>query len=140
MIRGTFTQFRAAIAALGLATLLAACSATGGGVNSTPRPGTIRQPTISAPRNPQFQHAPGLEGVIGATQTQLEQQFGKPRLDVWEGDARKLQFTGTACLLDIYLYPTTQSRTPVATYVDARRASDAKDVDRAACIAALRKR
>ena len=44
------------------------------------------------------------------------------------------------CLLDIYLYPTTHSREPLATYVDARRASDGKDVDRAACVAALRGR
>ena len=29
---------------------------------------------------------------------------------------------------------------PVATHVDARRSSDGKDVDRAACVAALRRR
>ena len=73
-----------------------------------------------------------------ATQRQLVRQFGDPRLDVWEGDARKLQFTGTPCVLDIYLYPTSRSREPLATYVDARRASDGQDVDRAACIAALK--
>jgi hypothetical protein len=82
--------------------------------------------------------APGLEGVIGATAAQLTRQFGKARLDVWEGDARKLQFSGTACILDIYLYPTTRSREPIATYVDARRGSDALTVDRAACVKALR--
>jgi hypothetical protein len=83
---------------------------------------------------------PGLEGVIGAGPAELARQFGKPRLDVTEGDARKLQFTGTACVLDIYLYPTAAGREPVATYVDARRASDGLDVDRAACVAALRGR
>lgn len=100
----------------------------------------VRQPTRTAPRDPQFQTAPGLEDVIGATQNQLVHQFGQPRLDVWEGDARKLQFTGTPCVLDIYLYPTTSSREPKATYVDARRASDGQDVDRAACVAALRRK
>ena len=30
-------------------------------------------------------------------------QFGAARLEVWEGDARKLQFTGTACVLDVFL-------------------------------------
>ncbi|WP_313958518.1 hypothetical protein [Novosphingobium sp. 9] len=128
-----------------LALGLAACSATGGGVQSTPRPSRgheapVRKPVVAPPRNPEFQRAPGLEGVIGATQGQLERQFGKPRLDVWDGDARKLQFTGNACVLDIYLYPTTQSREPLASYVDARRASDGKDVDRGACVAALRGR
>lgn len=92
------------------------------------------------PGDPQFHMAPGLEGVIGATAAQLFRQFGKARLDVWEGDARKLQFTGTACVLDIYLYPTSQSREPLATYVDARRSSDAMAVDRAACVKALKGR
>lgn len=83
---------------------------------------------------------PGLEGVIGASSAELGRQFGKARLDVIEGDARKLQFSGRACVLDIYLYPTVPGREPIATYVDARRASDGQDVDRAACVAALRAR
>lgn len=83
---------------------------------------------------------PGLEGVVGATAPDLTRQFGPARLDVWEGDARKLQFTGEACVLDIYLYPTSQAQEPQAAYVDARRASDGKDVDRAACVKALRGR
>jgi hypothetical protein len=82
---------------------------------------------------------PGLEGVIGATTAQLTREFGTPRLDVWEGDARKLQFTGTPCVLDVYLYPSAQGREPQATYVEARRTTDGRDVDRAACIAGLRK-
>lgn len=83
---------------------------------------------------------PGLEGVIGATATELVRQLGQPRLDVAEGDARKLQYVGTACVLDIYLYPAEHGREPQATYVEARRASDGQDVDRAACLAALRPR
>ncbi|MBU6266466.1 MAG: hypothetical protein KGN34_02925 [Sphingomonadales bacterium] len=81
---------------------------------------------------------PGLEGVIGAGEAELARQFGTPRLTVWEGDARKLQFSGTACVLDVYLYPPAPGAEPKATYVDARRATDGRDVDRAACIAALR--
>ena len=80
---------------------------------------------------------PGLEGIIGASRAQIVGQFGSPRLDVWEGDARKLQFTGTPCILDIYLYPTKQSSEPRATYVDARR-RDGRDVSKAACARALR--
>ena len=83
---------------------------------------------------------PGLEGVIGADTAALVRLFGAPRLDVVEGDARKLQFSGTACVLDAYLYPPEEKREPVATYLDARRASDGQDVDRAACVAALRMR
>jgi len=82
---------------------------------------------------------PGLEGVIGADAADLTRQFGPARLDVWEGDARKLQFSGQACILDIYLYPTSRSREPLATFVDARRASDGRDVDRVACARALKR-
>jgi len=51
-----------------------------------------------------------------------------------------LQFSGTACVLDVYLYPPAAGSEPEATYVDARRSSDGQDVDRAACIVALRSR
>ena len=50
---------------------------------------------------------------------------------------RKLQFAGPPCVLDVYLYPLRPGAEPVATHVDARRESDGRDVDRAACIAAL---
>lgn len=83
---------------------------------------------------------PGLEGVVGANTAQLTRQFGPARLDVWEGDARKLQFSGTACVLDIYLYPPSPGAEPKATYVEARRQSDGKDVDRIACVSALKQR
>jgi len=95
-----------------------------------------RKPPLSA--TPQI--VPGVEGVIGNDAAGLIRQFGKPRLDVLEGDARKLQFSGTACVLDAYLYPPVAGKEPLATYIDARRASDGQDVDRAACIAALRVR
>ncbi|HUD28176.1 MAG TPA: hypothetical protein VMQ93_04835 [Novosphingobium sp.] len=131
--------------AMALATALAACSSGGGSVASTPRPPKrtsgvppVRQPARTAPRDAAVQMAPGLEGVIGSNQGQLVRLFGQPRLDVWEGDARKLQFTGTACVLDVFLYPSTASKEPRASYVEARRSSDGQDVDRAACVGALR--
>ena len=82
---------------------------------------------------------PGLENVIGKNETALANLFGPPRLDVKEGDAKKLQFAGDACVLDVYLYPLRPREKPRATYVDARRASDGIDVDRAACVRALRR-
>jgi hypothetical protein len=128
-----------------LAPLLAACASTAG--TGTPaRPGkiignqTVRPPVRAAPRDPKFQTIPGLESVIGADENALVRQFGPARLNVWEGDSRKLQFIGKACVLDIFLYPTTTSREPLASYVDARRSSDGQDVDRAACVAALKSR
>ena len=86
------------------------------------------------------QQLPGVEGVIGADAAALIRLFGRPRLDAREGDARKLQFAGTPCVLDVYLYPLAPGSVPQATYVEARRATDGRDVDRIACVAALRRR
>jgi hypothetical protein len=131
---------RNATAASLLMLALSACASSGGTVGTktatTPR-APVRTPVVAPVRDPQFRMEPGLEGVIGATQAQLVGQFGQPRLDVWEGDARKLQFSATPCILDIYLYPTSRSRDPLATYAEARR-SDGRDVDKAACVTALR--
>ena len=91
-------------------------------------------------RAPEIMNAPGLEGVIRASGTQLLNMFGPPRLDVTEGDMKKLQFAGQACVLDVYLYPLQERGEPVATWVQARRASDGREVDRAACVNALRRR
>ena len=130
--------------ALTLTALLAACGSDGIKSASSARPKAgpvaIRAPVRLAPARPRVLAAPGLEGVIGAGPDELARQFGPARLDVWEGDARKLQFISTACVLDIYLYPPTPGSPPEATYVDARRASDGQDVDRAACVAALKRR
>jgi hypothetical protein len=133
------------VSAAALALLLQACASAPAGPPPGPQsaikaPPTVRQPVTKVPRDPEITMVPGLEGVIGATGNELLRQFGTARLDVWEGDARKLQFTGAPCVLDIYLYPTSRSPEPIATHVDARRASDAADVDRVACVKALRNR
>ena len=95
------------------------------------------RPPVAGFRAPEIQRLPGLERVLEQDAANLSHLFGAPRLDVREGDAQKLQFAGTACVLDIYLYPLEQGDTPVATHVEARRASDGAEVDRAACVAAL---
>jgi hypothetical protein len=80
----------------------------------------------------------GLENVMGRGARALEAEFGRPALDSSEGNGRKLQFAGTACVLDLYLYPPRGGGEPVVTYVDARL-PDGRDVDRASCVAALAK-
>ena len=133
---------------LALGLLLSACVSGGGTPTSAPvrakapkpvaiRPAGRAGAPIALPK-PKILSAPGLEGVIGATPDGLVRQFGPARLDVWEGDARKLQFSGRACVLDVFLYPASAGGSPAATYVEARRASDGQDVDRAACVASLR--
>lgn len=142
--RPSLPSIRAVLGVVALVPLLAACVAT-----TTPRPTTpqgaspvrqpVRPPAQQVTREPVFRMEPGLEGVVGVNAGALTRLFGPPRLDVIEGDARKLQFIGTACLLDVYLYPSSRSREPLATYVDARRPSDGRDVDKGACVTALRR-
>ena len=132
-----------------LAALVAGCATTPP-AQQTPTARPSATPPMTQPRPqpapssggfiaPRVMNVPGLEGVIGRDATALANMFGPPRLEVKEGDAMKLQFDGEACVLDIYLYPLSPRAEPTATYVDARRQSDALDVDRAACVAALRR-
>ncbi|AKH43283.1 hypothetical protein WYH_02251 [Croceibacterium atlanticum] len=139
------------IATLLLLPLLAGCAAVPSpNAPEVPRRG---EPAVSLPipptrpaprpqpgfRAPKIMDSAGLDGVIRQDRAGLVQQFGQPRLDVAEGDMRKLQFAGQACVLDIFLYPLRPAGEPVATHVEARRASDGRDVDRAACARALQR-
>lgn len=116
-----------------------------------PRPAVVAPPApqsagpVVAPSSQSFvaptvMRLPGLESVIGADARRLGELFGAARLTVPEGDAVKLQFASTACVLDIFLYPLRPGGQPAATHVEARRPSDGQDTDRAACVAALRTR
>lgn len=134
--------------------LAAACTAVPPPSQPPPvgQPPVVRPPVAGAPpvrpvrppavgfRAPQVHRFPGLTGVIEQDASALLRQFGQPRLDTREGDMRKLQFAGDACVLDIYLYPLRPRDEPVATYLEARRASDGQEVDRVACVNALRRR
>jgi hypothetical protein len=130
-----------------LALLLAACAAvppSSPPSRPTPRPAVSGVPPtrpVAPPatqfRPPQVQHVAGLEGVMQQNAASLARLFGPPRLDVREGDARKLQFASSACVLDVFLYPLRTGADPVATYFEARRASDGQEVDRAACVQSL---
>ena len=93
-----------------------------------------QRPALAAPaRAPTIL---GLESVLGRTAAALTSQFGQPDLDIREGTARKLQYSGPACVLDAYLYPRAGGGEPVVTHIDARQ-PDGRDMDRASCVAAL---
>ena len=117
------------IASLALVAGLAACAA--------PQQGTAPSRPVVPARSTTLS-GKGLEAVMGKSARDLERMFGQPRLDVREFDARKLQFVGSACVLDAFLYPEGSGGTQVVTYIDARR-SDGQSVDRAACVDALKK-
>lgn len=106
---------------------------------AAPVPATDPAPPASGFIAPTILRERGLEGLIGQRASSVERLLGEPRLRVPEGDALKLQFTGRACVLDVFLYPMQPDGEPVATHVEARRASDAEQVDRAACLAALQR-
>ncbi|WP_347302607.1 hypothetical protein V5740_11450 [Croceibacterium sp. TMG7-5b_MA50] len=110
------------------------------GQTQVPPPARPTAPPQTGFQAPQIQRIAGLDRVIERPAGQLQQLFGQPRLDVQEGDMRKLQFSGRACVLDVYMYPLRAGAEPVATWVEARRASDGQAVDRAACVAALGRR
>ena len=97
-------------------------------------------PAVAGFRQPEIMQVRGLDGVIREPASRLIARFGQPRLDTPEGDMRKLQFRAEACVLDIYLYPLAPGAEPVATWIEARRASDGAAVDRAACVQALSRR
>lgn len=141
-----------------MASLLAACATTppelprGPGPNvptgpTLTRPTPTPEPPPSAPpprpiagfRSPTIISTAGLEWVIGKDARSLARTFGTPRLDVAEGDARKLQYSGAPCVLDIFLYPLQPGAEPVATHLEARRASDGVQVSMLDCANALRR-
>lgn len=71
------------------------------------------------------------------TANELAEHFGKPRLQVREGDGTKLQFAGPNCVLDTYLYPAPSGQgVPRVTHADARNFQGA-DVNTQNCIASI---
>lgn len=134
------------LVALGVTAVLAGCVSApkpaSAPVVTRPPPqtsGPVAAPSSQGFIAPTVMRMPGLESVIGADARRLTEEFGAPRLTVPEGDAVKLQFSGPSCVLDVFLYPLRPGGQPVATHVEARRASDGQDVDRAACVAALKR-
>ena len=110
----------------------------------TPSPTRV-PPTNPAPppvqgfMQPQIMRGPGLEEVSGASEARLLTLFGTPALNVTEGDAKKLQFRGSQCVLDVYLYPLRPGAPLTATWIEARRPDNGTDVDRAGCVRALKR-
>jgi hypothetical protein len=126
-------MIRAVLAIAGAAIMLGGCASEGA---PAPRPVT---PVAPAARTgvilaPEVMAANGLRGVIGLPAAALTRRFGTPRIDLVEGDARKLQFSGAVCVLDIFLYPVSAGAEPTATHVAARVRRGGGAADAGACI------
>ena len=126
--------------AIGLSALAVSACASGPAGNTTAaRPSIATVPTLEAETPAEVTvRAPensDVSSVIGEQAGALTRRFGSARIDLSEGPARKLQFAGKSCVLDVYLYPVAAGTEPVATHVEARRRNDGVDVEKAACIA-----
>ncbi len=117
--------------------MAAAASLLGLGACATP-PQTVGT-TAPVARPSRATSAPARDGVIGLGASQLQAMLGAPVAQLTEGPARKLQFAGTTCVLDAYLYAPAGGGEPAVTHVDTRKVSG-EDIDRASCVAALRTR
>jgi hypothetical protein len=119
-----------------LALLVAACASA----PSPKRPVVAGTPGSAIIRLPEVMQAAGLESVIGAGAASLTRRLGEPRLDWVDGDVRKLQFAGSACVMDVYLYPMQPGAEPVATHVEARQREGGAPVDRGQCLSEIARR
>ena len=73
------------------------------------------------------------------TSHELVQLFGRPRLQIVEGEGTKMQFAGPNCVLDVYLYPPSGGGAARATLIEARNAQGS-DVNAQSCAASIQNR
>ena len=103
------------------------------GCGTTPIP-------VSAPALPVVSTPPQRGDLIGLDANTLATRFGKPRLQVREGDGTKLQFARGSCLLDAYLYPSTSGGgVPRVTHIDTRN-REGRSVAQADCVRMIEER
>ena len=85
-----------------------------------PRPETMPTPQPVMPASSESDRH-DHRTLNGMTAGELIAHFGKPKLQIVEGQSTKLQFAGPSCLLDVYLYPPESgSGAPRASYIEAR--------------------
>ena len=92
-----------------------------------------QQPQPTQASAPAPRPANGMR-LLGLSAAELSGIFGRPALQVPEGNSIKLQYRGSGCVLDAYLYPSSGGMR--VTHVDARATSGAQ-TDAAACANAL---
>lgn len=71
------------------------------------------------------------------TANELVEHFGRPHLQIREGDGTKMQFTGPNCVLDAYLYPAPSGQGIArVSHVDTRN-SQGGAVNTQNCVASI---
>jgi hypothetical protein len=96
------------------------------------------QPQEAQPQPTPVRPSPQLRGeLIGMTASELVQRLGNPALQIREGQSLKLQFRGSSCIVDAYLYPPGDRSGPErVAHVDARLRSGV-ETDPRQCVAAI---
>ena len=118
-----------------LALSLSACA--GGNFVRGGQTPAVDQASNTAFRAPEVMDGRGVRGIIGKQAASLTNRFGDPRIDLIEGDARKLQFASQLCVLDVFLYPMEAGQAPVATHIVTRLRKGGGQIDNTACINAV---
>ena len=90
-----------------------------------------------APQAPSPSQQLETSSLVGLTPQELVGRFGRPALQIREGSSLKLQFRGTRCVMDAYLYPSGGSGVLKVIHIDTRLPSGG-DIDQAACVFSLR--
>jgi hypothetical protein len=103
--------------------------------------GCATAPTPPQPQQPRpvpVTPTPPLRGeLIGMTASELVQRLGTPALQIREGRSLKLQFRGSRCIIDAYLYPPANALGPErVAHVDARLPSG-METDARICVAGM---
>ncbi len=95
-------------------------------------------PQTQLPQRVPVTPSPQLRGeLIGMTASELIQRLGTPALQIREGRSLKLQFRGSRCILDAYLYaPLDASGPERVAHVDARMPSGV-ETDPRICVAGM---
>ena len=110
------------------ALLIAGCAAT-----PTAPPGEASPAPLTVTAASRHDHST----LNGMTANELAEHFGRPRLQIREGDGTKLQFAGPSCVLDAYLYPPSSGQgLPRVAHIDTRNAQGGT-VNVQACIASI---
>ena len=95
-----------------------------------PEPEVPSAPIVQQPQQPR-ESGP----LIGLTANDLVTRLGKPALQIREGNSFKIQYRGSRCVLDAFLYPSSGAQHRV-THVEARTPAGI-DTHQADCIRSL---
>lgn len=102
-----------------------------------PRPAPQSTPATTGVAPPAVDSS-GHRTLNGMTAAQLIAHFGRPRIEIREGDGTKIQFAGSSCVLDAYLYPG-QGGVARVSHIEARNLQG-DNFDTQACVYALERR